>query len=341
MSNLARSTAPAKVYPILSVRRLASLLAVKPQTLRDLAKVAGTQYNPFDRKQVKSNGRVKWRHIDNPSKPLKFIQQKINKNLLNGVVQSLPEGMTGGISGRSILDNARRHLSQQSIAVLDLKDCFPKTSNKKIFKIWRNYLGAGEEVASLLTKLTTFQRRLPQGAPTSSSLCNVVLFPLYKKIEKYTTKNGLSLSLYVDDVTISGKNKTIKLAIPVVIGFIQKSGYAVRRNKIEIMTSNTPQKTTGLLVNRKISVLHKTREGLRRDIIVLSRQQKLSSHDFASIEGKINHIGRTSKEHADKLKDFANLLLLDKLDPNFYGEATSKKDETRVCKNTKRHKYGL
>jgi hypothetical protein len=328
-------------HPVLSVRKLAFILKTTPEKLILLSKTAGRHYSPFDRKEVKSNGKIKWRHIDGPSISLKIIQKKINKFLLKDIVSSLPEGMTGGILDRSIFKNAEKHVNQEAIATLDLKDCFPKNNNKKIFSVWRNYLKAGNDVASILTKLTTFQRRLPQGSPTSSSLCNLALFRLYKKMEKYCNEKGLNLSLYVDDVTISGKTEIVRSAISEIVNFIQNEGYAVRKNKVEIMTADKTQKTTGVVVNKKISISRKTREKVRKEIVEMSKMEKFSARRLKSLWGKIHHIRQASLKHGDRLLDLANLLLLDKLGSVFYERITSEKEITRECKNTKRHRYGL
>jgi transcriptional regulator with XRE-family HTH domain len=329
------------IFPILSVNKLAFALKVKPSELKKLSKTAGSYYDPFDRKQIKDDGKVKWRHIDNPAPKLKEIQRKINKILLKAVVESLPIGMTGGIGGRSIFTNAAQHLNQKAVATLDLKDCFPKTNNKRVFKIWRNHLGASESVASILTKLTTFQRRLPQGSPTSSSLCNIALFPLYKKIKKYCLKEKLNLTLYVDDITISGGLQPIRRAVGNIVYLIQKEGYAVRRNKIKIMPARVRQKTTGLIVNKKISVSAKTREEIRKEIFILSRKELFSVGRIKSLWGKINHVKQADLKQGEKLSNLAHSFLLDLLNSKVYERIVQKKDITRRCKCTKKHKYGL
>lgn len=332
---------PQNIFPILSFNKLAFMLRIEPNELKKLSKTAGNYYEPFDRKIIKENGKVKWRHIDNPTFRLKKIQQKINKVLLKTAVKSLPSGMTGGISGRSIFTNAIQHLRQQAVATLDLKDCFPKTDNKRIFKVWRNYLGTSESVANILTKLTTFQRRLPQGAPPSSSLCNLSLLPLYRKIEKYCIDQNLNLTLYVDDITVSGKSEAVRQSIRHIVKIIQENGHAVRKSKVKIMLANRQQKITGLVVNKKMSISTKRREGIRKEILNLSNQGVFSSKKMTAIWGKINYVKHVSPKQGEKLANFAHTLLLDMLDSEDYEKIVSEKDVTRKCKNTKRHKYGL
>lgn len=329
-----------ELYPINSVRKLCSILGIRQELIKTISEKAGHFYSPFDRKQIKSNGRIKWRHIDNPAKPLKTIQKKINKQLLMNVCKLLPREMTGGISERSALDSASMHTGQPAVAVIDLKDCFPKTNHKRIFRMWRNTLGAGEDVASILTKLTTFQTRLPQGAPTSSSICNIVLHPLFVKINDYCRKNDLKVSLFVDDITISGELDGVRNSVSATMEYIQKAGYAARRNKIEIMSAGVPQRTTGFIVNKRVAVIASKREQIRKEILFLSKKDKLSKTDLDSIKGKIGYVRLTSLAQADKLEEFLNTVLLDNLDGKLYFEATRSKEITRKCNHTNKHKYG-
>lgn len=328
------------IFPLNSIKKLSFLLKTNPNDLKKIAKSAGNFYQPFDRKQIKENGDVKWRHIDNPLSELKKIQRKINKILLTNVIQSLPTSITGGRTNQSIFTNASYHTNQEAVVTIDLKDCFPKTNNLRIFKVWRRYLGNGEQVSDMLTKLTAFQRRLPQGAPTSSSLCNLVLLPLHLDILKYCNKNELNLSQFVDDITISGEKVKVIEAIDNVISIIQSQGYAARKRKVKVMLSYRQQKTTGLIVNKKISISKKFIENVRKEIIILSNQEKISENTIKSILGKINHIKLISQKDGDKLTNLAHNILFDTLDSTQYEKATTTKDLTRKCKHTNRHKYG-
>jgi hypothetical protein len=323
-----------------SVNMLSSLLHLKTKELKIISKTTGRFYKPFDRKQVKANGKVKWRHIDNPLINLKIIQRKINKILLNPVIETLPNTITGGRSGQSIFTNASQHLSQEAVATIDLKDCFPKTDNKRIFKVWRNYFKYGDQCSDILTKLTTFQRRLPQGSPTSSSLCNLALLPLHLEILKYCQSKSLNLTQFVDDITISGSKDEVERSIGIIIKLIQKNGYSVRRDKIQLMFSNNQQKTTGLLVNKKISIAKKYRENVRNDIVRLSNKILISKVNLKSIIGKIKYINIVMPVEGDKLMNLLNLIVLDKIEIDRYELLTNDKDTSRNCKHTARHKYG-
>lgn len=320
-------------FPILSLNKLAWALNIKATTLKKVAEKSGGYYKPFKDRQIKDDGKVKIRHIDNPRGELKNIQSRVNKRLLRKVMISMPQGMIGGISGKSVLDNAMEHVSQEVVVTIDLRDCFPKTSHTRVFKVWRNTLGNGDEVSRILTQLTTYQTRLPQGAPTSLALCNLALLPMYEKIKKYSTKCGLNFTLYVDDIAISGEAGVPQKSVNEIIKIIQNDGYSVRKSKIKIMPSSKQQKITGIVVNKKASIALKRRQNIRQEILDLARKGVVTRHDLQVLWGKINHVKRISPSQGEKLVDFAESLLPTE------GKETYKKFETEIvkCNCTKKH----
>lgn len=324
-----------KLFPILSANKLAYLLKSDKLKIVKVANSAGRYYRPFDRQQIKKNGKIKWRHIDNPTGDLKLIQQRINRSLLKDIGGILPPGMMGGIKGKSIVKNASLHKGQEVIVTLDIKNCFPKTNNKQIFSVWRNLFGCGEEVSSLLTKLTTFQTRLPQGAPTSLALCNLALLPLYKDIEKLCLTAKVNFTLYIDDITISGNGTKCREIVNPIISIIQRRGYSVRRSKVSVMSSGMRQQVTGIVVNNGVSVASDYRENLREKIYSMSRKAAVSTKDFYALWGKIQHVKSVSFEQGEKLEDFALMSL--PTTPDYF--EPKEKEITRKCKCTKKHKY--
>ncbi len=120
------------------------------------------------------------------------------------------------------------------------------------------YIGYNNQVAHLLTKLCTNKRnQLPQGAPTSPSLSNILMLKLDKRISTLATKAGASYTRYADDITISG-NKEIKSLVKIVVQIIEEEGYKVNEKKLRLQYSNQRQVVTGLTVNKKVSVSKKS-----------------------------------------------------------------------------------
>lgn len=301
-------------------------LGIDRAEIRKIAKIAGRYYSPMD---VMKYGTNKWRHIDNPDYKLKYIQKRIAKRLLSNIL--LPDTMTGGVSKRSISDNAKPHINQPIVICLDLRDCFPSINNEVVYSIYKNGLKCSSEISVLLAQLTTFQTRVPQGAPSSSIIVNLALLPLHNRIAEYCIDNKLKWSFFVDDITISGL-ETVK-HINNLIKIIQKSGYKVRNRKILVMRSNNTQSVTGMVVNKKVSIPKKYIEKLRTDIIKLSHSENpITQSQLDSIYGQVQFVLNNCEVRGVSVRRLADNLLPTK------GISTKTKetlDKYRKCKSTK------
>ncbi len=166
---------------------------------------------------VAVNGGEYWARIINPPKPeLKDIQKRINTYLVNNI--PLPYYAFGGVKGKDNIRNARFHKGQKYVFQTDLKDFFPRITNRMVYAMFVEN-GFSHDVASLLTKLTTFQGHLPQGAPTSTTIANLVFVPTGRALQSIADREGLRFTTFVDDVTISSQND-FKAIIPEIMGII-------------------------------------------------------------------------------------------------------------------------
>jgi len=322
-------------FPLRSYRKLEALLGIERKYFKYVASKAGKYYRPFDTREL---GKMKWRHIDNPIDPLKSLQKRINQKILRPVMLSLPKEMIGGVPGNSIKESALFHTNKEMVVTLDLRDCFPNINNKKIYSVWVSTLNIGRRNSALLTQLTSFQMRLPQGASTSLALCNLALLPLFNEIKDYCESHSVSFSFYVDDITLSGKHDVVLESMSKIIQIIQKHGYAIKSSKIRKMPASQKQKVNGVLVNKKISKEMEEIELVRTMIINTAHSNKifLIKKEKESIMGKIQHIKQLSEKKGKKLEDFAKTLLEGiKIKEIKY----NKKKDIRKCSSTKKHEY--
>ena len=161
-----------KGRPIATLDALARALRVSLRQLRWVIGRADTLYRPL-KPFTKPDGSV--RQTYNPAAPLKDIQRRINRNIFSRV--EFPTYLQGGIRDRKAprhcVANARLHSRPRIVINLDIANFFPSITSRQVHDIWQNFFRFPPGIAEELTRLTTYDGRLPQGAPTSSYLANL------------------------------------------------------------------------------------------------------------------------------------------------------------------------
>ena len=176
---------------------------------------------------AKRFGRYWSRTINPPCEELKRIQQNINGYLINNI--PMPEFAYGGVKGKDNILNAKRHKGQKYVFQTDLTDFYPYISSKRVYGMFVR-VGFSADVASKLTKLTTYEGHLPQGAPTSTTIANLVFEPTGRKLQKLAEEHQLRLTTFVDDVTISSQSQ-FKDLTPEMIRILERDGFRISQNK--------------------------------------------------------------------------------------------------------------
>ena len=203
------------------------------------------------------------RTIQAPAPELKKIQRTILRRLLTRL-QVHPCAMAYE-KERSIVTNALPHLRQHVVVKFDLIDFFPSTKASRVEEYFRK-IGWNREAAKLLTKICTWNGGLPQGAPTSPKLSNLVNYRLDALLHSIAIIEGGCYTRYADDITVSfndaprGKiNRVVKLMMHYV-----KKDYRIHDNKkMQVLKRNRRQIVTGLVVNQQLNLPRETRRLLR------------------------------------------------------------------------------
>src|ERR1039458_87400 len=228
-----------------NLARLAQRLQVSAAKLKDLAKSAPLYYDPFDLEPKK-----RWfpqkpskapRPIDRPTGELLRLQSRIQSVLLSPIL--MPEHIFGAVSHRTIAGNAGCHHGAKVLVTLDIKQCFPSITPRHIYKVWSSTLGCSPEISKLLTMLTTFQRHLPQGAPTSPALANLLIWSIDRQVRTQCSSLGITYSTWLDDLAFSG-NEARQIIQPAIETF-RAEGLAFSHRKIKVMGPRSTKNLTG------------------------------------------------------------------------------------------------
>lgn len=195
------------------------------------------------------------RTINPPNDELKSIQKRINGYINNHI--PMPEYAFGGVKGKDNIQNAKLHKGQKYVFQTDLTDFYPYITNKMVYKMFVDK-GFSADIASILTKLTTYNGHLPQGAPTSTTIANLVFEPTGLKLHKLAIDNSLRFSTFVDDVTMSSQNQFKELT-PEIIRILREGGFRISQNKTTYKSGIT--EVTGVrLLNNSMTTTKKFKE---------------------------------------------------------------------------------
>jgi RNA-directed DNA polymerase len=289
-----------------SVRVLECCLDISRGELFAAAASAGASYSPF--KQVKKLKPFpkfvpvfrKARDIDNPVACLKSIQTRIYHRMLKPLV--LPTYLCGGAKGRTIAESVAMHLGEKTLVTADIKSFFPLISNIQVFRVWRDLLKFSPKISGILTRLTTFQRHLPQGAPTSTLLANLVLHNIDEPIREACRKLAINYSTWIDDLAFSGENP--QQIIPAVTNALSSAGLGISHKKLHIMGPGDRKILLGIVLNRLPNVrreyLSDVRSGIHKVRTNCVPNADLQAY-VASLEGKIRHIAAFAPRRGQRL----------------------------------------
>lgn len=184
-------------YRLHNKRKLAEILFVSVRTVESFANAVNA-YSCWD--EPKKNGGV--RRIEAPHENLKAVQKRIAV-LLQRIAP--PSYLMAPVKKRSYVHNAAVHLGSRAFRLLDIEDFFPSCSDKKVYWLFHKKMRCAPDVAAILTKLATFNGHLPQGSPCSPILAYFAYIEMWEEIHAIVSSSGCRLSIYADDITISGE----------------------------------------------------------------------------------------------------------------------------------------
>jgi len=230
----------------------------------------GSGYVEFEIPKAKGGNR----RIAAPRTPLRKVQRAILDQIL--VKLPLHDACHGFVPRRSTVTNAAPHRGAAVVIKMDLKDFFPTVHYRRVKGLFQ-HVGYNEEVAATLAGLTTYRPKLangtvawpgmlPQGAPTSPAIANLVSRRLDQRLSKLAAKYGAVYTRYADDLTFSFRDPPdIQLGrfLWWVDGICQQEGFTERPDKRRILRAKQQQRVTGLVVNSKVNVPRADRRRFR------------------------------------------------------------------------------
>jgi RNA-directed DNA polymerase len=264
---------------------------VTVQHLRYVLYSKESKYHTFE--IPKKSGGV--RTIMSPNRMVKHMQ-----TLLNLALQCFYtpySAATGFVPGRSIVTNAKRHINKKYVYNIDLENFFPSIYFSRVksvlSKVPFTVIKPGElvqfgnverattgtihpQIAHYIANICCHEGKLPQGAPTSPTLSNMMCKILDYRLYKFAEEHKMTFTRYADDITFSSDlpvfDEDCRVAIAAII---EKQGFTLNRAKERLQIYGkgvdgelyrNRQEVTGVVVNKRTNVSKKYFRNLKAAI---------------------------------------------------------------------------
>ncbi len=273
----------------------------------------------------KQDGHI--RLIEKPKTRLKQLQRKIYEEILATV--KTHSAAHGFCPGRSCLSHASIHTNKRYVMSYDIEQCFQSIGWLQVKTVFLR-MGYPAKVSTYLTALCTHsvqlntrqlmnfdasqrarlrQRHIPQGAPGSPALTNIILYRLDQRLTGLANSLGLNYSRYADDIAMSGNaHRDYRFLQPLIGGICLDEGVTLNNRKTRITRSHQKQRLTGIVVNNKPNIDRKQFDVLKATLTNCARyglqNQNRNNHpDFdAHLLGKIQYVKSINKQKGVKLE---------------------------------------
>lgn len=213
---------------------------------------------------AKNNGET--RCISAPNKDLKELQRKLAFELYKYQsyifkIENIKYNISHGfVKGKNIFTNANSHKKKKYVINFDLENFFDSFHFGRVCGYFeRNkYFNLPHEVSIILAQLTCYKGKLPQGAPTSPIITNLICQILDYRLLHIAKNFHLDYTRYADDLTFSTNDKYFLERydefFKILKDEIRCSGFEINNNKTRLQYNNSRQIVTGLVVNKKPNI---------------------------------------------------------------------------------------
>lgn len=226
----------------------------------------------------KRDGRERILSIPHPR--LKHVQRL----LLRKVLRKLPvhPSAKGFRRRQSTVDHAVAHSGKPFVVLMDIEDFFPSTQRFRVAQCLKRFGWSSERVHQIVRLVCDPETDgLPQGAPTSPAISNIVNWEMDVRLAGFARKQRLAYSRYADDIAFSpagtGRLPNPYYVVRVAKAILADYGYLLRADKIRVLRSNRQQSITGLVVNSSCNLSRTVRRRLRAAEHRLKKGEPLSA----------------------------------------------------------------
>lgn len=289
--------------------------------LKGLSAQTDNAFAPHYRHHLRPKRDGTLRLIEEPKPLLKTLQRRILRGILARV--SPHEAAFGFRTGRNCTMAAARHAGEAVVVRFDLAAFFPSIAQHRVYGLFRSF-GYPAPVARHLTGLCTAHaparvlatpglaaaghlssRHLPQGAPTSPSLANLVAFTLDTRLAGLARRLDATYSRFADDLCFSGDAGIAPVLRAALPGIVADCGFHLNPAKTRVQPAHHRQTVTGIVVNQHLNLSRRDYDRLKAQIHHLSDPTDPRRGDRAfltRLEGRIAWLEQLNPHKGAKLR---------------------------------------
>lgn len=253
----------------------------------------------------KSDGDYRELHV--PDTFLKSIQKSIARNIL-AYEEISPYACAYRING-STRANAMAHIGGSIVLKMDIRKFFDHITYPMVKELVFSAEKYSEEIRILLSILCVYTHTVPQGAPTSPSISNIILRDFDNTIGKCCEERGIAYTRYCDDMTFSGEFNPNEVK-EIVYTEIRKYGFFINNRKTVVLHDGQCKSVTGIVVNEKLSIPKEYKKSIRQIMYycdkygVVNHMQSIGfigyKEDYLnSLLGRINYVLSVEKDNEE------------------------------------------
>lgn len=208
------------------------------------------------------------RKLSVPDLILKLVQKSIADNIL--IQYPISKYAKAYKPGSSIQKNARPHVGKKKILKLDIEGFFDHILYSRVKDTVFYEEKYSEAIRILLTMLCYYNDSLPQGAPTSPAITNIIMYDFDETVGAFCNEKNIAYTRYCDDMTFSGCFDEREI-ISFVKGELRKLGLFLKNRKTAVISASKRQAVTGIVVNEKMNVTKDYKKTIRQEIYYIKK----------------------------------------------------------------------
>lgn len=273
------------------------------------------------------------RLISTPMPKLKQAQHWLLRNILEKI--SVQDPAHGFVKKRSIVSNALPHVKADVVVNIDMKDFFPTISYPRVKGVFKSF-GYSEQLSTIFALICTeaecdeiqldgqtyfaagMERALPQGAPTSPAITNIICRKLDARLKGIAAKLNFQYTRYADDLTFSASGEATS-NLKTLMGFIKKiikeEKLVIHPDKVRVLRKGARKEVTGIVVNDRPTVNAKELDRFRALIFQIEKDGIAGKHWnnspnlLASIKGFASFVAMVDPIKGKPLLERVNKIL--------------------------------